>query len=173
MVQIRVEQTEDREAIRSVNEKAFGRSQEANIVDKLRQFCDGRLSLVAAIEGHVVGHILFSPVVIESESGVVEGMGLAPLAVLPKYQRQGIGSKLVQEGLRILKNSFCPYVIVVGHPDHYPRFGFEAASKYGIRSQWKDVPNEAFMVLILDRSMIDRVSGVARYRSEFDEAISE
>jgi putative acetyltransferase len=94
---------------------------------------------------------------------------LAPLAVIPEYQRQGIGSKLVNEGLRILRSSPCPFVTVLGHPDYYERFGFETVSKHGVRTQWKDVPTEAFMIVIVDESMIDRISGVARYRSEFDD----
>ncbi len=169
MVQIREEQAGDKPAIRLVHEKAFSQPQEANLVDKLRQSCINLVSLVAIMKGRLVGHIVFSPVTVESHGGVVQGMGLAPMAVLPEYQRQGIGSMLVQEGLRILRGSPYPFVIVLGHPDYYPRFGFEPASKYGIRTQWENVPDEAFMILFLDESIMHRVSGVAWYRSEFEE----
>ncbi|MFH1484779.1 MAG: N-acetyltransferase, partial [Chloroflexota bacterium] len=171
MIHIREERPEDAIEIRSVNEKAFGQPQEANIVDKLRQSCSGLLSLVALVDGRLVDHILFSPVTIDSRGGNVQGMGLAPMAVPPAHQRQGIGSRLVQSGLDILRDRSCPFVIVLGHLDYYPRFGFEPASRFGIRSQWEAVPDEAFMILIFDMSSMHGVSGVARYRSEFDEAM--
>ena len=169
MMKIRQEGPEDVDAIRLVNELAFGRPVEADIVERLRKSCDSLLSLVAAIDRRVVGHILFSPVTVETDGSIMAGMGLAPLAVIPEYQRQGIGSKLVNEGLRILRSSPCPFVTVVGHADYYERFGFETASKHGVRSQWRDVPTEAFLIVIVDESMINRISGVARYRSEFDD----
>jgi len=171
MLEIREEQIEDVVAIRNINDLAFGQTQESLIVDRLRQSCGDLLSLVAIAEGHPVGHILFSPVMIESRGGMVQGMGLAPMAVLPEFQRQGIGSGLIRYGLEILRERSCPYVIVLGHSDYYPRFGFEPASRYGIGSQWEGVPDEAFMILILDKPTMHGVSGIARYRSEFDEAM--
>ena len=98
-------------------------------------------------------------------------MGLAPMAVLPEFQKQSIGSMLVNEGLRRIKETDCPYIIVLGHEHYYPRFGFERASKYGLKPQWEGVPDEAFMVMILDKSVMADVSGVASYRDEFDEAM--
>jgi putative acetyltransferase len=98
-------------------------------------------------------------------------MGLAPMAVLPEFQRQGVGSGLVQAGIEILRESKCPFIIVLGHPEYYPRFGFEPASRYRIRSQWEGVPDPAFMILWLDKTMTNHVSGVAKYRDEFDEGI--
>lgn len=152
-----------------VNELAFGQPDEANIADKLRETCQGLLSLVAIVEDQLVGHILFSPVTIESDRGISKGMGLAPMAIIPDYQRRGIGSELVRSGLAMLKDTTCPFVIVLGHPEYYPRFGFERASKYGIRSQWDGVPDDAFMILVLDDSAMYGISGVAKYRNEFDE----
>lgn len=98
-------------------------------------------------------------------------MGLAPMAVKPDRQKQGIGSSLVERGLEILREQGCPFVIVLGHPEYYPRFGFERASKYGLLSQWEGVPDEAFMVIVLDQTALESVSGVAKYRAEFDEAM--
>lgn len=171
MIAIREEQPEDVAAIRAVNEEAFGQPAEARLVDKLRRACDGLLSLVAVDGGAVVGHILFSPVTIDAHPSLAGGMGLAPMAVLPACQRRGIGSSLVRAGLARLRSRSCPFVIVLGHPAYYPRFGFEPASRYGLRSQWDGVPDEAFMVLVFDEPALENVSGVARYRTEFDEAM--
>lgn len=171
MTNIRQEKSEDAIAIWKLNEKAFGQPQEADIIDKIRADCANILSLVALRENMVVGHIFFSPAVIESVNGEVEGMGLAPMAVLPEYQRQGIGSELVRRGLDILRKRGCPFIIVLGHPDYYPRFGFEQASVYSLKCQWQGVPDEAFMIVFFDETLKQCVSGIARYRDEFDEAM--
>ena len=162
MIKIRGEQPHDREAVREVNIQAFGQAQEANIVDRLRQSCSELVSLVAVERDNVVGHVLFSPVTIESKDTVIYGMGLAPIAVLPAYQRQGIGSQLVRVGIAKLKDRHSPFIVVLGHADYYPRFGFERASSYGIRCEW-DVPDEAFMILVLNKSEMHGISGVAKY----------
>ena len=90
------------------------------------------------------------------------------MAVRPDRQRQGVGSQLVRDSLAVLRARGCPFVVVVGHPEYYPRFGFQPASAYGLASQWDAVPDEAFMALVLDAHAMDGVSGVARYRDEFD-----
>jgi putative acetyltransferase len=90
--------------------------------------------------------------------------------VLPKYQRLGIGSKLVDAGIEELNERGCPFVIVLGHPEYYPRFGFEPASRFGIKCEW-DVPDEAFMIRMLDPSKMSSRTGVARYRPEFAESM--
>jgi len=170
-IKIRKEIFQDIDAIRTINEQAFSQSQEAHIVDKLRANCDGLLSLVALQDEKIIGHILFSPVTIGGSIGFLKGMGLAPMAVLPEFQRQGVGSGLVQAGIEILRKSKCPFIIVLGHPEYYPRLGFERASLYGIKSQWEGVPDHAFMILWLEKSRMNHVSGVAKYRDEFNEAM--
>ena len=167
---IRREQPQDISKIREVNRRAFGREQEALVVDKLRDNCNTILSLVALAGNDVVGHILFSPAVIEGENGRLWGSGLAPVAVLPEYQRKGIGSELVQTGVARIKEAGCPYIIVLGYPEYYSRFGFEPASRFGIRSEW-DVPDEAFMILMLNRKAMKGITGVAKYREEWAEAM--
>ena len=165
---IRAEQRDDRTAVRFVNELAFGRADEADVVDMLRTACSDALSLVAMDGEVVVGHILFTPVVVEHEHRHVTGMGLAPMAVLPSHQGQGVGSALVRRGLELLRDRHCPFVVVVGHPTYYPRFGFEPASRHGLTSQWPGMTDEAFMAIVLDERTMEGVTGVARYRDEFD-----
>ncbi|MHC4750178.1 MAG: GNAT family N-acetyltransferase [Planctomycetota bacterium] len=167
---IRREQPQDISKIREINKRAFGQEQEAMIVDRLRENCNSILSLVAIAEDQVIGHILFSPAVIEGENGRLFGSGLAPVAVLPEYQKKGIGSELVQTGVARLKQGGCPYIIVLGYPEYYSRFGFEPANRFGIKSQW-DVPTEAFMILMLNKTAMKDITGVAKYREEWGEAI--
>ena len=169
MVEIREEVPEDQAAVHALNRAAFGGDAEAKIVDKLRASCSAYLSLVAVEGDTVVGHILFTPVHVEGHG--VAGMGLAPMAVSPSRQREGIGSQLVRHGLADLQQSGCPFVIVLGHPEYYPRFGFESASKHRLLSQWEGVPDEAFMVLVFDNDALPKAGGIARYRDEFDEAM--
>lgn len=171
MVTIRPEQPEDTRAVRAVNEAAFGVPTEGAIVDSLRTACPDAVSLVALDDGQVVGHIFFSPVLISGKGGTVQGMGLAPMAVLPERQRQGIGTLLVRAGIQALRERKCPFIIVVGHPEYYPRFGFSLASQHGLSCQWEGVPDEAFMVLVLEGEAMTGVSGTARYREEFDQAM--
>lgn len=171
MIKIRKEKKSDNDAVRVVNDQAFGAPEEGRIVDKLREVCPDALSLVAVCGKKIVGHIFFSPARIIHQGTDIFGLGLAPMAVLPEFQNQGIGSMLVKEGLRYIKESDCPFVIVLGHPDFYPRFGFERASLYSLKSQWDGVPEDAFMVMILDKPAMAGVSGVVSYRGEFDEAM--
>ena len=169
MTEIRKEEPGDQDAVRRLNMAAFDNGPEATIVDKLRASCEDYLAFVAVENEIVVGHILFTPVTVDSCE--VIGMGLAPMAVLPSYQHQGIGSQLVRHGLTHLHRSGCPFVIVLGHPGYYPRFGFEPASKYRLFSQWESVPDEAFMVIIYDRDVLPGTDSVLRYRDEFNDAI--
>jgi putative acetyltransferase len=171
MISIREETQADLASIRTLNELAFGRPEEAKIIDRLRDACDELLSLVAVDGDEIVGHILFSPVTVRGRTTNALGMGLAPMAVLPDRQRQGIGSAMVRQGLARLARSGCPFVIVLGHAAYYPRFGFERASRHGIQSQWPGIPDDVFMVAILDPAAFEGVRGVAQFRDEFDEGM--
>ena len=162
LIEIRQERPRDITAIRDVNKRAFERDHEANIVDALRSNGAARLSLVATLNDRVVGHIMYSPLAV----GEVTGAGLGPMAVLPEHQRQGVGSKLIEAGNGQLKDAGCPFIVVVGHSDFYPRFGFRPARAHGITCEWA-VPDEVFMLLVLDPVRMHGVSGLARYRHEF------
>jgi putative acetyltransferase len=162
LIEIREERPDDVATVRDLNKRAFGQDQEANIVDALRANGAALLSLVATVDDRVVGHIMYSPLSV----GDVNGAALGPMAVIPEHQRQGIGSKLVEAGNRKLKDAGCPFIIVVGHANYYPRFGFTPASEHGIKCEW-DVPNDVFMLLFLDEAKMRGISGLARYRHEF------
>ena len=162
---IRDERPADVRSIRQVNRRAFGRDQEANIVDALRSNGGTLLSMIA-VDEDVVGHVMYSPVTI----GEMTGAGLGPMAVVPERQRQGVGSDLVTTSLGRLRGAACPFVVVVGHPAFYPRFGFKPASAYGISCEWP-VPDEVFMILVLDPLQMQMVRGLARYRPEFSTVV--
>lgn len=174
MIEIREERADDVASIRDVNKRAFGQDQEGNIVDALRSNGGALLSLVATRNDRVVGHIMYSPATIDDStpaagdaSGIViTGAALGPMAVLPEHQRHGIGSKLIDAGTRKLKDAGCPFIVVVGHANYYPRFGFKAAITYGIKCEWP-VPDDVFMLLVLDHARMHGVTGFAKYRHEF------
>lgn len=168
MIEIRRERPEDKPGVREVNERAFGQPEEANLVDALRENFKAVLSLVA-VDGHrVIGHILFSPVAIEGDGESVAAIGLAPMSVLPEFQRRGIGSRLVETGLSELKKSGHEIVIVLGHPEYYPRFGFAPASRYKIKSEY-DVRDEVFMAMEMREGALANCAGIAKYQPEFNE----
>ena len=162
-VTIREEKPDDVPAIREVNDRAFGQTLEGRLVDLLRANNGMVLSLVAVTDDRIVGHILFSPVTLTSEAGQLHGAGLGPMAVLPGFQRQEIGKKLISAGVQILRSGETPFIVVLGHPEYYPRFGFTRASRYGVRCQW-DAPDEAFMIMPFSE---DPRPGLVKYREEF------
>ncbi|HRZ87737.1 MAG TPA: N-acetyltransferase [bacterium] len=171
MITVRPENPQDITRVRQINESAFETLAEAYIVDAVRRDCPDAISLVAEDAGAVVGQILFSPAAIESAGRNVVGMGLGPVAVLPERQRQGIGSKLISRGLEILRERGCPFVVVLGYPEYYSRFGFERASQHGLSCQWEGVPDDIFLVMVTDPAAMKGVSGAIRYRDEFDAAM--
>ena len=170
-MEIRPEIDTDYDAVRALNCLAFQGEAEGSIVDKIRESCGETVSLVAVEDSKVIGHIFFSPVIAKSDEVQVFGMGLAPMAVLPEYQNRGVGSALVRGGLEILKDRECPFVIVLGHQNYYPRFGFKTASKYRLRTEWDGIPDEAFMILFLKNSTELNISGVVKYLPEFNDAV--
>ena len=170
MFAIRSETPEDIDSIRRINLQAFGQKAEAAIVDKLRDRNALTISLVATMENEVVGHIAFSPVMIESQCSSFEAVTLAPMAVLPEYQRKGIGSQLVRAGLEECHRLGHGIVVVLGHPDFYPRFGFVSAKQKGIDCEF-EVPDEAWMVLELKEGILRGKSGTVKFQPEFQESM--
>jgi putative acetyltransferase len=167
MINIRCEKLSDYTVIAEVNTLAFGQENEAKLVDKIR--CSDRyipeLSLVAEVENVVVGHILFSYIDLVGEE-TLQVLGLAPLAVHPQFQRQGIGSTLIKVGLEIAEANKEAIVIVLGHPEFYTRFGFQPSVVYEIESPFP-VPEDVFMVKLL-QSYQKTYKGKVIYPSTFD-----
>jgi putative acetyltransferase len=167
MPHIRPEQPADRTAIHHVVAQAFRQAfdsvTEADLVDKLRANGKAIVSLVAVEDDQVVGHILFSEVMI----GETTIIGLAPLAVLPSHQKQGLGAQLTTAGIAACRNAGYKAMVVLGHPEYYPRFGFVPASRFGIRSEY-DVSDETFMAMELQPGALAHCAGVAKYQAEFN-----
>lgn len=165
LVRIRGELPKDYPAVHKINVAAFGgEAGEARLVDMLRAQASPVVSLVAEDHGAVVGHILFSPV---SVPGVeMLAMGLAPMAVAPSRQRSGIGSALVNAGLQRCKELGVVAVVVLGHPEFYPKFGFSPAARFGLRCEY-DAPAEAFMAIELRAGALRAASGTVKYHAAF------
>jgi putative acetyltransferase len=164
VIQLRPEREADFEAIRRVNTAAFGRDEEARLVDALRREGFARLSLVAEIENEIVGHILFSDLPILTDRGAIPALALAPMAVLPAHQRRGIGSALVRRGLEICREQGARIVVVVGHPEFYPRFGFSAELAKPLKSPFS---GEIWMAAELIPGALKGVTGKVAYPPPF------
>jgi putative acetyltransferase len=169
MMTIREERSDDAAAIRRVILEAFGGPAEAELVDKLRANGKFALSLVAELDGRVVGHILFTVVTIEDADPCSRALGLAPLAVSIQFQRKGVGSALMRRSLKLCRDMGHDAIVVVGHPEHYPKFGFLPASRYGLRCEY-DVPEDVFMALELRAGALQGRGGLVRYQPEFGDA---
>lgn len=164
-VTIRHEANQDRAAIWNVNQAAFEGDAEANLVNSLRDGGFAKVSMVAEINGKVVGHILFSQITIATEAEVVNALSLAPMAVLPDYQRQGIGSRLVVAGLEACRERDHRIIVVLGHPEFYQRFGFAAELARTLRSPFGG--GEAWMALALMPGALSEVVGRVEYSPPF------
>ena len=165
MVAIRMEQAGDIDSIGRVHRAAFPTAAESRLVEQLRRHGRLWLSLVAEDESGIIGHIAFSPVRIGGSDEPTPGVGLAPVAVLPDYQRQGIGSRLIREGLSACKQTGFSFVVVLGEPAYYRRFGFEPASRWGLGNEYG--AEEAFMVMELQNGALPAGGGVVVYAPEF------
>jgi putative acetyltransferase len=170
LLTIRPETPEDQASIHYVNQEAFGRNQEADLVDKLRKRGVLTISLVAVQDTTIVGHIAFSPVEIAYEESSFEALTLAPVAVLPAHQNKGIGSQLVTTGLQECRRLGHEIVVLAGHPNYYPRFGFVPAYPKGIECEF-EVPDEAWMIAELKQGALAGRQGKVRFQSEFRDAM--
>jgi putative acetyltransferase len=161
---IREEMPHDRETILAMHRAAFGGGAEADLVARLWSDSDALFGLVAAREDEVLGHILFSRLPIASADRVIPAAALAPLAVLPDWQQQGIGAALVRHGLMRCRELGVPAVVVLGDPAYYGRFGFQAKTAAGLRTPWS---GSHLMAIELASGGLGGGRGEARYAAAF------
>ena len=164
---LRQETPEDVPGVRQVEVDAFGRTAEADLVDLCRARGKASLSLVAMKDKQVVGHVLFTPVRLDPPHPGWFGLGLGPVAVLPECQRQGIGSRLIEFGLELLREGGIDFVVLLGDPAYYSRFGFIPASEFGLGNEYGAA--DEFMVRELKPGVLRGASGVVKYVDEFRE----
>jgi len=164
---IRREYSSDVEYIHQLNQSVFGDESEAVLVDRLRDADSLVLSMVAEIDGRIIGHICFSPAVIEQADESYPALAMAPMSIASDIQHQGLGSMLVNAALEHLRQEHHKIVVVLGHPGFYGKLGFKPAAEFSIH--WDhDVPDEAFMVYPLTDDALDNVSGTVHFRPEFE-----
>ena len=168
---IRPETPADAAGIYAANQQAFrGRDAEPRLVNAIRdsEHFVPDLSLVAEADGQIIGHVLFSRIHIETENGQVPALALAPAAVLPAFQGQGIGSALIRRGLKESKRLGHSIVIVLGHPTYYPRFGFSAALAKSLECPFGNC-GDAWMALELVPGALDGIRGRVVYPPAFND----
>lgn len=167
MLQVRPEAPRDRELIFAVEQSAFGRAAEAELVNRLRDLGQLTYSLVAADGDEVLGHLVLSPVDISDNPQGLRALGLGPVAVSPSHQGRGLGARLIEVGLAAAATSGWDLVFVLGDPAYYRRFDFETAADHGLR--WEgEAPPEAFMVWAHKSDLLAKVSGTVRYHPVFN-----
>ena len=157
---IRKEEEKDYKEIKYINDLCFNGEYESKLISNIRSGKNFILSLVVEENEKIIGHIMYSRIKI----GNMDSTSLAPMCVVPEYQKSGIGSKLIKKSFEILKEMGEKSVVVLGHDKFYPKFGFEIASKYGIECPY-DVPDEAFMVIEFEKGELK--SGMVEYGDEF------
>lgn len=163
----RDERPQDAAEIRTLLLTAFRSRGEADLVERLRENGRNVIGVVAEEAGRIVGYTAFSPVSLDTGTHTVLGLGLAPVAVLPEYRRRGIGSALIRGGLELACGSSYAFVVVLGEPDYYHRFGFATASSFALANEFG--VDEPFMALLLDRDALPHTGGLVRYSPEFGE----
>ncbi len=165
---IRPETPADYPAVREINLAAFDTAVEADLADSMRDTPEyiSELSLVAELDGVLVGHALFSEVTIEQETGKLTALSLGPIAVLPEHQRHGIGSALIEHGHQRGRELGYPFVVLIGHPWYYPRFGYVEARPHGLVTIW-EVSDPVFMVCELKAGALGNAAGTIRYPEPF------
>ena len=167
MVTIRTEEPADVEVIHSIHQSAFPTEAEARLIDRLREDRKLTLSLIAEAKDRVVGHVAFSPVSIDPQIQAQRGVGLGPVAVLPEWQGTGIGEKLITRGIEDCRRDGYSFVVVLGEPEYYERFGFRRASLFGLGNEYG--VDDPFMVLELRLDGLPKVPGTVRYVQVFSE----
>lgn len=167
---IRIETTDDFIEVYKLNYLAFGnREDESKLIDRIRNSEEfvPELSIVAEYDNEIVGHLLLSKAIVEDEEKTYEVIVLAPIAVNPNCQKQGIGSELIKEGLKRCKARGYNIVLLIGHPGYYPKFGFQPARRYGLELKQFDVPDEVFMVCELKAGELQNIKGELKYPISF------
>ena len=167
MIAIRTEETEDVEVIHSVHQSAFPTEAEAHLVDRLREGRKLALSLIAEVKHRVVGHVAFSPVSVDPPSSGNQGLGLGPVAVLPEWQGKGVGEQLIARGIEDCRRDGYSFVVVLGEPEYYERFGFRRASLFGLGNEYG--VDDPFMALGLRLGGLPKAPGIVRYVKLFSE----
>ena len=165
---IRAEQPSDFDTVNALLRTSFGREAEARLVHRLRASEKITSALIAEEKARILGHVVFSKIVVDGEGGELGALALAPLAVEPAFQRLGIGSALVSAGLERCRLNRHPRVLVLGDPVYYARFGFVPAAKFGLKCPFP-APAEAFMAIELAPGAFAKTSGSVRYGHEFDD----
>ena len=175
MITIREEEIKDYEEVEKVIEESFKTAEftdndEHNLVRRLRKSAEfiKELSLIAEDNNKIVGHILLTKAFIKNNNRECETLALAPLAVLPDYQNRGIGKSLINMSIERARELGYKSIVVLGHENYYPKFGFKKTSDYGIKAPF-DVPDEAYMILELIPNALNGVNGVVEYSKDFFE----
>jgi len=167
---VETETEDDYEQITRLHIAAFNGDAEAKLVEKLRKMpiYVSNLSLVAKYENRIIGHVLLYPIKINNGKEKNNSLALAPISVLPKFQHKGVGGRLIKKGVEEAQKLGFKSIIVVGHSEYYPRFGFKKASKYGISAPF-DVPDTAFLAIELEKNGLKNCGGIVEYPREFME----
>ncbi|KAA0549101.1 N-acetyltransferase [Bacillus sp. BGMRC 2118] len=169
-MKIRTEQIDDHKSVFELNYKAFGnRDDESNLIERIRKSFNfiPELSIVAELDGKIVGHLLISKALLKNEVEEIEVLVLAPIAVNPEMQKSGIGSALIKEGLKRSRELHYGLVFLIGHPSYYPRFGFKPGRRHQFELKQFNMPDDVFMVKELREGEELKVGGELLYPEAF------